>query len=60
MFKFICDHIVPGCTHTDEDESHEKLMERVGVHLHEHHDLDYTADPVAEALKTTGIVPRPM
>lgn len=55
MFEYVCEHIVPGCTHTDKDESREKLMERVAVHLRQKHNLDYQADPIAETLKTTGI-----
>ena len=55
LFEFVCDHIVPGCTHTDKDESRDALMERVAVHLRERHNLDHRADPVAETLKTTGI-----
>lgn len=55
MFEYVCDYIVPGCQHTDRDESRDKLMERVGVHLREHHDLDHKDDPISETLKTTGI-----
>ncbi|HWB90156.1 MAG TPA: DUF1059 domain-containing protein [Acidimicrobiia bacterium] len=56
MFKFVCDHIVPGCTHEDQDESRDKLMDRVAIHLREHHDIDHTHDHVAEALRSTGIM----
>lgn len=56
MFKFVCDHIVPGCGHVDEDETRDDLLERVAVHLREHHDLDHTHDPIADALNNTGII----
>ena len=55
MFEFICEHIVPGCSEKDRDESREKLLERVAVHLREHHDLDHRDDRISEALKETGV-----
>lgn len=61
MYKFVCEHIVPGCTHTDQDESREQLMERVAVHLDEHHDMDHRQDRIAEVLHTDAIfLVRPM
>jgi len=57
VFRFVCDHIVPGCSHVDEDASQEKLLERVAVHLREHHDLDHRDERIAAALKTTGVMP---
>jgi len=56
LFHFICDHVVPGCTHEDSDPDRDRLLERVGVHLREHHDLDHRDEPIARTLKTTGIV----
>jgi len=56
VFEYVCDHIVPGCTHMDRDAKREKLLERVAIHLREHHDLDHTHQPIAEALKKTGII----
>ncbi|MGD2044215.1 MAG: DUF1059 domain-containing protein [Acidimicrobiia bacterium] len=55
MYEYVCEHIIPGCTFTEKDESREKLMERVEVHLKEKHDLDRHDDRIAQALKTTGI-----
>jgi len=55
LFEYICDRIVPGCKHTDKDESRDKLIERAAVHLREHQDLDHHDDPIAETLSTTGI-----
>lgn len=61
MYKFVCEHIVPGCTHTDEAESREELMERVAVHLDEHHNLDHRQDRIVEVLQTEAIfLVRPM
>jgi predicted small metal-binding protein len=57
MFEFVCDHIIPGCTHTDRDDSKDKLLERVEIHMREHHDLDHNHDHdrIWEAVKRTGI-----
>lgn len=55
MYEYICEHIIPGCTYTDKDESREKLMERTGAHLTEKHYLDRHDDPIADALNKTGI-----
>lgn len=55
MFRYICDHIVPGCTHKDSDADRDRLLERVGVHLREHHDLNHRDERIAKALKDTGI-----
>lgn len=55
MFEFVCERIIPGCTHKEEDENRDELMERVGTHLREQHDLDHHEASVAEALKTSGI-----
>jgi len=40
----------------DRDAKREKLLERAAIHLREHHDLDHTHQPIAEALKKTGII----
>lgn len=56
MFEYVCDHLVPGCTHKDRDETREKLLDRAAIHLREHHDLDHHDEPIAETLKQTGIV----
>lgn len=55
MFEFVCDHLVPGCTHKDHDTEQDRLLERAAVHLREHHDLDHRDERVGTALKKTGI-----
>ncbi len=56
MFEFVCEKLVPGCTHRDEAEKREELLERVAIHLREHHNLDHRDEPIAEALKSSGVV----
>ena len=55
MFEYICDHVIPGCNHKDEDESREKLIERVEAHLSGYHGVDPHAEPIAESLQKTGV-----
>ncbi len=55
VFEFICDRVIPGCTHEDRDESREQLLERTAAHLKEHHNLDHYNEPIDEVLKRTGI-----
>lgn len=54
MFEFVCDHLIPGCTHEDRDEDRDKLQERALQHSREHHPEQH--DRIYEALKSTGIV----
>jgi predicted small metal-binding protein len=56
MFQFICDKLIPGCTHTDEDEDRDKLLERAARHYEEHHDLEHHHEPIADTLSKTGVV----
>lgn len=55
MFEYICDHVIPGCSHKDEDESRESLTERAVAHLRDYHRVDPDHEPIAESLRTTGI-----
>jgi predicted small metal-binding protein len=56
MWKFVCEHIVPGCTEEILDESREEVVSKAVVHLEERHALDPNDDRIAEALKTTGVI----
>ena len=56
VFEFVCDRIIPGCTHEDRDKSKEQLLERAAAHLREHHNLDHHQDPIGEVLERTGII----
>lgn len=53
MFEFVCDYIVPGCTHKDEAETKEELIAKVDMHLREHHDL-HVNDPTVTAALEAG------
>ncbi|MFZ0014912.1 MAG: hypothetical protein WAL25_12455 [Acidimicrobiia bacterium] len=49
LYRFVCDHVVPGCTHQDEDESRPALELRANEHLMQHHSRDQVDDWIAEA-----------
>lgn len=55
MFEYLCERIIPGCSHEDRDKSEEELLRRVDNHLREHHNLDHPDDRVTVALRETGI-----
>lgn len=37
VYEFVCDRIIPGCTHTETAESLEAAREKAEKHLREHH-----------------------
>jgi hypothetical protein len=56
MYDFICEKLIPGCTHTDSDEDRDKLLERATLHFQEHHAHDHHHEPIGETLRKTGVV----
>lgn len=57
MFEFVCDHIVPGCTHKETGDTPERVREKAVEHLHEHHGMEYL-DPAATRLLDTVAIQR--
>ena len=55
VYKYICDHVIPGCDHTDQSQSRDELMERVEVHLSEYHKVDPRDRAIERALETAGV-----
>ena len=41
MFEFVCDRILPGCSHKEKGDTPEAVREKAIAHLHEHHDMAY-------------------
>ncbi|MFO7547651.1 MAG: DUF1059 domain-containing protein [Acidimicrobiia bacterium] len=41
MFEFVCDRIIPGCTHKESGDTVEEVRELARTHLHEHHGMEY-------------------
>jgi predicted small metal-binding protein len=51
VFEFICDRIVPGCTHKETGDTPEAVREKAVQHLHDHHGMDYIDNPGARDLE---------
>lgn len=51
MYEFVCDHIIPGCTHKETAETEEAVRELAIKHLHEHDDMGYIDDDVSMKLQ---------
>lgn len=56
MYRYVCEHLIPGCTYEAEDPDREKLLKLVAAHLREHHDLDHRDERIAKALNTDAIM----
>ena len=56
MYDFVCEHLVPGCTHKDQDQNQADLYERAAKHIREHHDLGHEGDAIGRALEKSGAV----
>jgi predicted small metal-binding protein len=44
MYEFVCDRIIPGCTHTETAATKEEAREKAEEHLREHHGQDVVDD----------------
>jgi predicted small metal-binding protein len=55
VFEFICDHIVPGCTHKETGDTPEAAREKARAHLHKHHDMSYIDEPLMERIDTIAV-----
>lgn len=55
MYEFVCDHIIPGCTHREQGDTPEAVREKAVAHLHEHHDMSYIDQAMLERLDTLAI-----
>ncbi len=55
VFGFVCDRIVPGCTHVERGDTREKVLEQAMDHLRERHGMDYIDKPREDRVRTTGI-----
>ena len=55
MFEFICDRVIPGCTHRETSDTPERAREKAIAHLHEHHDMAYIDEPTLVRVGTAII-----
>lgn len=44
MFTFVCERLVPGCTHEDTAESRAEAREKAIEHLEGYHRMEYLND----------------
>lgn len=44
VYEFLCERVIPGCTHRERGPNREKVHERALEHMREHH----KDDPVEE------------
>ena len=44
MWEYVCDKVIPGCTHTERGDTSEAVREKARAHLEGHHDLNYIDD----------------
>ncbi|HSJ72210.1 MAG TPA: DUF1059 domain-containing protein [Acidimicrobiia bacterium] len=56
MFEYLCDHVIPGCPHTETGDTPEAVREKALKHLEEHHGMEYIDEGV-NARINLAIVP---
>jgi predicted small metal-binding protein len=56
MYEFLCDHVIPGCTHKEHGDTPEAAHEKAIKHLHEHHEMDYIDNDFGQRLRDAIIL----
>jgi predicted small metal-binding protein len=41
MFEYVCERLVPGCSHRETADTPEAVREKALKHLHEHDGMEY-------------------
>jgi predicted small metal-binding protein len=41
VFGYVCDRLIPGCSHRETGDTPEAVREKAEKHLHEHHGMEY-------------------
>ena len=41
MFEFVCERVIPGCSHKETGDTPEAVREKAERHIHEHHGTEY-------------------
>jgi predicted small metal-binding protein len=59
MFEFVCDRIIPGCTHVERGDTREKVLEQGLDHLRRDHDMDYIDEPWEKRVRASAIFEAP-
>ena len=48
MYEFLCERVIPGCTHKEQGESREKVHERAMEHMREHHSTAHAIEEMRD------------
>ena len=48
MYEFLCERVIPGCTHKERGENQEKVQERAIRHMREHHSADHAIEEMRD------------
>lgn len=40
-YEFVCDRIIPGCTHTETAKTKEEARQKAERHMKDHHEMEY-------------------
>lgn len=55
MYEFVCDRIIPGCTHKDRGDTPEAVREKAIAHLREGHGMDYIDEELITKINQNAI-----
>ncbi len=55
MYEFVCDRIIPGCTHKERGDTPEAVREKAITHLREGHGVDSIDDDLITKINQNAI-----
>lgn len=55
MYEFVCDRIIPGCTHRERGDTPEAVREKAIAHLHERHGMEYIDEDLLTKINQNAI-----
>lgn len=56
MYEFMCDRIIPGCTHKERGDTPEAVREKAIKHLHEGHGMEYIDEDLMAKVNEKAIL----
>ncbi len=59
MYEFLCDHVIPGCTHKETGDTPERVREKAIQHLHEGHGMEYIDDDFMKKISAATMLRMP-
>jgi predicted small metal-binding protein len=58
MYEYICDRLIPGCSHRETGDTPEAVREKALKHLHEHHGMEYLDADTSSQLDSLIVLAR--